>query len=107
MGAVLLSAILLSGCHSATVNVSIENKSGGTLQMIELDYPSASFGVNALADGAAYPYKFEVHGSSELHISYSDAAGVGHKADGPVMRDGDAGDLLITLGTDGRVSWQR
>jgi hypothetical protein len=97
----------LSGCHSAIVATTISNQSGGALQMIELDYPSASFGVNSLPNGAEYTYRIEVHGSSALHISYLDAAGGQHQADGPVLRDGDQGALLIIVGPQAQVSWQR
>jgi len=99
--------VLLVGCHGAVVNATIANASGAPIKEVEVDYPSASFGVNAIAPGAVYPYHFEVHGSGKLHISYTDAAGAQHEADGPLMHDGEQGALRITVGPGAKVEWKR
>jgi hypothetical protein len=98
---------LLGGCHAAVVSATIRNESGAPIKMIELDYPSASFGVNAIAPGAEFHYEFEVHGSKALHLSYSDAADATHAADGPVLNQGDKGELRITVRPGAKVDWQR
>jgi hypothetical protein len=102
-----VALLALAGCHGAVVNATIENHTGGSLQMIELDYPSASFGVNSLANGAKYPYSFEVHGSGQLRISYQDAKGTPHEAKGPSLHDGDTGPLDVSIAPDNTVHWQR
>jgi hypothetical protein len=98
---------LLSGCHAPVMHATLQNASGGVLHTIQVDYPSASFGSNILADGAVFQYSFEVHGSSALHISYTDAAGHDHAADGPVLHEGDRGALRVVLMPDGKVQWNR
>jgi hypothetical protein len=56
---VFLSAALLdlAGCHSYHVETIVENHTGGLIRLLEVEYPSASFGVNSLAAGAEYHYR--------------------------------------------------
>src|SRR5579863_858302 len=53
--AVCLSAcVLVPGCHSYRIDVVVENRTGAALDLLEVDYPSASFGADKLASGADY-----------------------------------------------------
>ena len=47
--ATLLSAFFFSACHSYHIDATIENRTGAPIQLLEVDYPSASFGVDSLA----------------------------------------------------------
>ena len=47
-----LAAVVLlaaAGCHSYHVDVTVENHTGAPIQLLEVDYPSASFGADQLA----------------------------------------------------------
>ena len=44
MMAVMALAVagIATGCHSYHVETEVENRTGGTIQLLEVDYPSAS-----------------------------------------------------------------
>ena len=63
--AAFLSCIFLVAiaCHSYHIDTTIENRTGADIQLLEVDYPSASFGADRIASGAVYHYRFQVNGS--------------------------------------------
>ncbi len=101
------SAILAGalGCHSAMVEATIQNHSGATLNLVEVDYPSASFGTQNLADGADFHYRFKVLGSGPLKLTYTDTARHDHSSAGPTLEEGAEGLLTITV-DPANVRWQ-
>ena len=61
LAGILVSALAwASGCHSYHVDVTVENRTGGAIQLLEVDYPSASFGADSLAAGAGLPLSHPV-----------------------------------------------
>jgi hypothetical protein len=103
---VALSGLLVAGCRSRFVAATIENDTDHPLQMVELDYPGASFGVSTLAPHGVYSYRFKAIGSGTLALSYSEAGGVAHTATGPEVKDGQGGSLVVSIGERGAVSWK-
>lgn len=100
----LVGALSLGGCKSPYVNASVQNDTGGAITLIEVDYPSASFGRESLAAGAVYPYRFKILGSGTTKVSWTDAAHKQHSATGPELHEGQHGPLTITLTSTG-VQW--
>ncbi len=100
------AALLAAGCQSRFVAATIENDTDRPLQMVELDYPGASFGVSRLAPHGVYSYRFKAIGSAALAMSYTDDAGAMHTATGPEVKDGQGGSLVISIGERGAVSWK-
>ena len=98
--ALAVSAGSIAGCHSAFVNATVANRSGHPVRLVEVDYPSASFGTEELADGATFKYRFKVLGSGNAKISWTDSAQKDHNATGPALQEGDEGQLSVTLGPD-------
>ncbi|MGA8044555.1 MAG: hypothetical protein WCA37_17305, partial [Terracidiphilus sp.] len=49
--------LLAAGCHSSRIDVTVSNRTGVSISLLEVDYPSASFGADALAAGAVYHYR--------------------------------------------------
>ena len=96
---------LSAGCHSAMVNSTIENRSGTAISLLEVDYPSASFGTQNLAPGADFAYRFKVLGSGPLKLTYTDAQHKDHTSTGPDLQEGAEGLLRITIAPDG-AHWQ-
>jgi hypothetical protein len=106
-GLAALSVItLLAGCHSRFVETTIDNRSSTPLQLIEVDYPSASFGVGSLAANSQFHYHFKIQGSGPLKLEFTDAKGQVHNVDGPELNQGQEGSLTIAIGPDGKVNWQ-
>src|ERR1039458_9151753 len=93
----LATALTLIGCHSATIAATISNHTSAPLSLIELDYPSASFGTQTLAPGQDFHYRFKIIGSGATTILWTDAAHQDHRSSGPTLRDGDDGKLTITF----------
>ncbi len=94
----------LTGCHSAMIETTIHNSTTSPLQLIEVDYPSASFGTQGLQPGAEFKYRFKVLGSGNLKILYTDQTGKEHTGNGPEVHEGLEGRLLITVDQAG-VQW--
>lgn len=94
----LFSAI---GCKSPYVNATVKNETGAAVTLIEVDYPSASFGRESLAAGAAYPYRFKILGDGATKVSWTDAQRKEHSTTGPDLHEGQHGQLIITLTASG------
>ena len=103
-GVVLVAAVGLSGCKSRYVEATVHNSSGAPVSVVEVDYPSASFGKETLADGADYHYRFKVQGDGPLKVLWTDAANHDHTVGGPQVREGAEGTLSVTL-TGGTAQW--
>lgn len=97
--------LLLSGCRSAFVAAELKNDTPDTLSVVEVDYPSASFGTQSLAPGAIFRYRFKILGSGPLKVTYTDPQGHDHTATGPTLQEGGAGLLVIRIAPGG-VNWE-
>ncbi len=102
---VVLASLGLTACRSAFVETTIQNDSATPLHLIEVDYPSASFGTQSLDSHASYHYHFKIQGSGPITLTFTDAAGKTHTATGPVLVQGQRGDLKIAIDPSGKVSW--
>lgn len=95
----------LAACRSAYVDANVRNQTPAALHLVEVDYPSASFGTSTLAAGAEYRYRFQVQGSGKVKLTYLDAQGKAHQTNGPEVTEGQGGTLTITVKPDGSVQW--
>lgn len=95
----------VSGCHSPYVAATVSNRTGKPIELLEVDYPSASFGTQNLAPGADFHYRFKVLGSGPVTLLYTDSAHKDHKASGPEVHEGAEGGLAITISPAG-VGWR-
>ncbi len=99
------SLLLLSGCRSAFVAADLRNETTAPLSVVEVDYPSASFGTQSLAPGASFHYRFKILGSGPAKLIYTDAKGQEHTATGPTLQEGLEGSLAIRISPAG-VAWE-
>jgi len=93
----LAATLTLSACHSATIAATVSNRSGEPLTLVEIDYPSASFGTQTLAAGQDFHYRFKVIGSGPTTVLWTDSAHHDRKVSGPALREGDEGKLTVTF----------
>jgi hypothetical protein len=98
------SLLAIAGCHSPFVEATVSNRTEKPLQLIEVDYPSASFGTQSLAPGQDYHYRFQVLGEGKMKLTYTDAANKEHKSDGPDLKEGNEGSMTILIASDG-IHW--
>lgn len=105
--ALLLASLgFLAGCKSTFVQTTIVNHSGAPLRLVELDYPSASFGTTNLNNAAEFHYRFKIQGSGSVKLDFVDSAGKTHHAVGPELDEGQEGSLIITIDDANKVSWK-
>lgn len=94
---VVFASAMLSGCKSYWVNAKIENLSGKPVHELEVDYPSASFGANAIAPGATMQYRFQIRGSGPLQVQYTSGDGKPAHAEGLNLKEHQEGSITIQL----------
>jgi hypothetical protein len=100
----LIALTSLTGCHSPYVATTVTNHTTQPIELLEVDYPSASFGTQNLAAGADFHYRFKVIGSGNIKLLYTDSAHHDHKSDGPLLKEGAEGPLAIVIADTG-VTW--
>ena len=96
--------LFLTGCHSAYVDAVVRNRTPQPISLVELDYPSASFGTQALAPGQDFRYRFKILGTGSLKLIWTDPAHIERHSDGPALSEGQEGSLAVTL-TPAGVQW--
>ena len=89
------------GCHSAFIDATVSNRTDKPIALVEVDYPSASFGTQSLAPGQDFHYRFKVQGSGELTLIYTDAANQEQHVKGPALHEDDEGKLDIIVSSTG------
>ena len=93
----LATLLPTAACHSYHIETTVENHTGAAIQLLEVDYPSASFGADALPSGADFHYRIQLRGSGPLKVQYT--AGEGHsiQINGPTLSEPQQGQLQIIL----------
>lgn len=105
LAAALLSPLLLAaGCHSYHIDTTVENRTGAAIKLLEVDYPSASFGADAVAAGADFHYRIQIEGSGPLKITYT-ANDKQFQIKGPDLVQRQQGRLEIVLLPNGKAEF--
>ena len=66
--ALLTLTVALAGCRSPRIDVILQNHTGSAIDLLEVDYPSASFGLEHLDAGATYQYRIQTRGSGPIRL---------------------------------------
>jgi FKBP-type peptidyl-prolyl cis-trans isomerase 2 len=105
--ALSIGILTLSACHSYHVEATVENRTGQPLQLLEVQYPSASFGANSMAAGETLHYRFQILGQGQLKVHYW--TGPGHQIEtvipGPDLHEKQEGTLQIILNPNGKADF--
>ncbi|WP_433964742.1 hypothetical protein [Tunturiibacter gelidiferens] len=101
----VLASLATTSCHSPYVATTVSNRTGQPIELLEVDYPSASFGTQNLADGSDFHYRFKVLGSGKMKLLYTDSTHKDHKEEGPTLNEGAEGSLTIAITPTG-VTWR-
>ena len=83
--------------------MTVQNRTDRPIALLEVDYPSASFGTQNLAAGADFHYRFKVLGSGPTTLLWTDASHQDHKSSGPALKEGAEGTMTITVTPSGPV----
>jgi hypothetical protein len=103
--ALFIALMGATACHSHHVEVTVENRTGAAIQLLEVDYPSASFGTDSLAAGSDLPYRIQVQGTSLLKLQYTAVGGHQFQIKGPTLSEGQQGSIEIVLLPDGKAEF--
>lgn len=102
----LPALLIVAGCHSYRIDAVVENRSGAAIELLEVDYPSASFGVDKLDSGADYHYRFQVRGSGPLKVMYTESATQKtRQMTGPSIFEHQEGRIEIVLLPEGKAEF--
>jgi hypothetical protein len=99
------SSLVAAGCHSYHLDATVQNRTGAPIQLLEVDYPSASFGDDKLASGELFSYRIQVRGSGQLKVHYTAADRHPVDIDGPNVAEGEEGRLRIVLLPQGKAEF--
>ena len=99
------SLVLVVGCRSKLVEVRVVNSGTTELHNVEVDYPSASFGMSNLAPGATYIYRIQLQDAGRMKVEFSDSKQQPHSGKGPYVKEGQQGTLRLTLDASGKNQW--
>lgn len=100
-----IAFILIAGCRSAHVEATVVNSGNTMLHNIEVDYPSASFGISSLAPGAEFHYKLKLQDAGRMKVQFFDSNEKEHSGKGPYATQGQHGTVTITLDGTGKNVW--
>ena len=103
--AILAVLFLLQGCHSAFIDATLINRTPAAISLVQVDYPSASFGTQTLGAGSSFAYRFKVLGNGVIHLTYTDATHAEQHFNGPALQEGNEGSLIVVIAS-GSVDWQ-
>ena len=107
LAVVLLAPAIIatSACHSIHIDATVENRTGAPIQLLEVDYPSASFGADHLDAGAIYKHRFQIRGDGPLTVQYTAADGRQFQITGPSLSERQQGTLDIILLPNGKAEF--
>jgi hypothetical protein len=101
----LLPLLIAASCRNYIVDVTVENRTGGTVKLLEVDYPNASFGVDSLAPGAVFHYRVQLQDSGPIKVMYADSQKHQSQSTGPTLHQGQKGQLEIILNPNGKTEF--
>jgi hypothetical protein len=102
---VFLGFLAVAGCHSYRVDTTVENRTGRAVKLLEVDYPSASFGTGQLESGAVFSYQMVFRNSGPLKVIYTTIDDRQISIDGPRVAEKQEGRLGIVLLPDGKAEF--
>lgn len=97
--------ICCMGCRSHQIMVTVENHTGGEIRLVEVDYPSASFGEDAMAPGQVVHYSIQVRDSGPMKVQYMTLDHHQPQMTGPTLHEKQEGALDIVLLPDGKADF--
>ena len=101
----LLCLTAISGCHSYHIEATVQNHTGGTITLIEVDYPSASFGADTLPGDGVFHHRIQTRGSGQITVQYTGADGRVAQIKGPTLYEGQDGSIEIDLQPGGKAAF--
>lgn len=103
--AIVPGMLAVVACHSYHIETTVENRTGEAIQLLEVEYPTASFGANSLAAGARFHYRVQLRGSGPLKVHYTAGDGRQVQIGGPALAEPQEGQLEVILLPAGKAEF--
>jgi hypothetical protein len=96
---------LLTACHSYHIEATVKNDTGSAISLLEVDYPSASFGADAVGASSEVHHRIQTRGNGPLKVQYTDASGKQVQITGPTLYENQEGRIEIDLLAKGKAEF--
>ncbi len=97
---------MLTACHSYHIEATVKNDTGAPISLLEVDYPSASFGADAVSAAAEVHHRIQTRGNGLLKVQYTDASGKQIQITGPTLYENQEGRIDIDLQPSGKADFR-
>lgn len=104
-GTALAAALLLAGCQSPWVQATVTNDQDTPINLVEVNYPGGSFGIQNIAPHATFHYRFHILLNDKVEVDFTDSTGHNKTVKGPELDQGEEGTLGIDIGLQDKVVW--
>jgi hypothetical protein len=105
LAVLVLSILFATGCRSKHVEVTVTNHTGSALRLLEVDYPSASFGADSMSSDGVLHYRIQLQGSGLIKVQYTAPDNSQPQMTGPSVFEGQRGRLEIILLPAGKAEF--
>ena len=96
---------MLMACHSYHIEATVKNDTGQPISLLEVDYPSASFGADAVSANGEVHHRIQTRGSGLLKVQYTDGSGKQVQITGPTLHENQEGRIEIDLQPNGKAGF--
>lgn len=94
----LISGLLLiAGCRSRGIDVTVQNNAAIPLRNVEVDYPGAAFGTPMIKPGASYWYHIKPTDNGDLTLSFEQENGPAVRRKLTTIKASEAGRLIVIV----------
>jgi hypothetical protein len=97
--------IVAAGCHSYHIEATVENRTGATITLLEVDYPTASFGADTLAVDQVFHHRIQTRDSGPISVQYTAGHGRQVLVTGPTLYEKQEGSIEIVLLPNGKAEF--
>jgi len=102
----LSTPFLLAGCHSHYIQATVTNHSGADVNVVQVEYPGATFGTQRIVNSGNFHYRFKLLGTGQLKLTWTDASHQDHTLNGPNLNEGQEGTLTIDFPSQSQATFQ-
>lgn len=95
----------LQGCQSPWVQATIVNDEDTPVNLVEVNYPGGSFGIQSIAPHSTFHYRFHILSDDKVEVDFTDAAGHSAAVKGPELNQGEQGTMFIDIQAGDKVVW--
>lgn len=100
-----VTVFAFAGCKSQFIEATLENRSGQSLSLIQVEYPNAAFGTQTLAPAGSFHYRFKLLGNGPIKVTWLDQNHTEHHQQGPTLLEGEKGRLAIVFTTPSMIDF--